>query len=1222
MKILSIRFKNINSLYGEWMIDFTHEAYNNDGIFAITGPTGAGKSTILDSICLALYGQTPRLNKITKSSNDIMSRKTGECLAELTFEVQNKIYRAFWYQRRSRKKADGDLQTTKHELVDTEKNEIIAEGASNVPDEIKKITAMNFEEFTRSMLLAQGGFAVFLQAKENEKSSILEQITGTEIYSEISKFVFQRNKEENDKLSLLKQKIADLNLLNAEEVKLIQSELSLLEVNEKETMQNLEKHQKQLSDIQALSKLKIEIEMLHKNLDLALQESNDFAEDLSKLKKAEKAYELKPDFTNLCHQRDDFKKTVNIFTNKKQLLPEKEDNLQKTTKLYSEKQDLFLKHSEEYELFTELLKQVRNLDIQISEKQKPIDNLKVKISQHEQDIKKQKNSVLQNQELLKQKNVLLQKIINYQSENKANEFLFADLKIFNHLINSFLDCEKKHKNYLNEQAGIETESLKLFKTINIYQAELQKLSDEKNSSKEKIEHHKALLNSLLQGKDISFYQKELILLNEIKSNLIHMLETMQEIEKNKENLAETEEIINEKLQTVSVMETNITQIKNSSGSLEKEIETLEENYQFLQRIENLEEQRKTLKEGNECPLCGSRQHPFATGNIPQPNQTYELLCQKKKILHSLKNEFNSQQVEFKNTQFQIKELRNNKLKTENDLKQQLEKYSILKKTITKAEYKLADNEALAYVDNQIKIHTDLILQYQSVFKEIEKLNSLYENQNQIFLKKEKLLHNSETQLAIKNKEKEQAKSISDDNLKQLKSYENDINLRLKPYSDLKFNSDNHKNLMDSLSQNAKKWEDSVKLKKTTEDIIQQINYDIQKSQDYIVSINKRLTENNEELLTISKERDTLCMERMELFSDKDASFEEKKMSDYHKSFQNELKKIQGDLLSVQKETDNLVHEIQIYFQDIEQKEKTLTETQNSFLQSIKNNGFENEEIYLKALIDENEKKKLSDKQEVLKEKIQNIKNLIEDRNKQLIISEEYIKMTELPEDDLLNKINLLQNDFREIQQKTGGLKEKLERNQRLLISQKESLQAIEIQNTECNRWANLNFLIGSADGKKFRTFAQGLTFDYLIRHSNHQLQKMNDRYLLIRNEANSLDLCVMDNYQAGEIRSCKNLSGGESFIISLSLALGLSQMVSNKIRIDSLFLDEGFGSLDEESLDTALNTLSHVQKSGKLIGIISHVASIKERILTQIQVTPISGGRSQIKGPGCCAIQD
>ena len=166
----------------------------------------------------------------------------------------------------------------------------------------------------------------------------------------------------------------------------------------------------------------------------------------------------------------------------------------------------------------------------------------------------------------------------------------------------------------------------------------------------------------------------------------------------------------------------------------------------------------------------------------------------------------------------------------------------------------------------------------------------------------------------------------------------------------------------------------------------------------------------------------------------------------------------------------------------------------------------------------------------------------------------------------------------------------------------------------------MDHLIGHSKGTRYRDFAQGMTFEKMISTANLQLKKINDRYSLTRNHDHPLELSVRDNYQAGEIRSIKNLSGGESFLISLSLALGLSQMASKNVRVDSLFLDEGFGTLDEDALDMALNALSELHHENKMIGVISHVAALKERIPTQINIQKRPGGRSEIFGPGCLKI--
>jgi exonuclease SbcC len=227
------------------------------------------------------------------------------------------------------------------------------------------------------------------------------------------------------------------------------------------------------------------------------------------------------------------------------------------------------------------------------------------------------------------------------------------------------------------------------------------------------------------------------------------------------------------------------------------------------------------------------------------------------------------------------------------------------------------------------------------------------------------------------------------------------------------------------------------------------------------------------------------------------------------------------------------------------------------------------------------------------------------------------KVTEKSLEELEPQFKEHEESLKQLRDTIASLKHKLSENTVAKEWIKAKQMAIEAQKTECRRWENLHELIGSADGKKYRNFAQGLTFEMMIGHANRQLHKMTDRYLLVRDDAQPLELNVVDNYQAGEIRSTKNLSGGESFIVSLSLALGLSHMASKNVRVDSLFLDEGFGTLDDEALDIALETLAGLHQDGKLIGVISHVPAIKERISTQIQVTPQTGGRSQIIGPGC-----
>ncbi len=317
--------------------------------------------------------------------------------------------------------------------------------------------------------------------------------------------------------------------------------------------------------------------------------------------------------------------------------------------------------------------------------------------------------------------------------------------------------------------------------------------------------------------------------------------------------------------------------------------------------------------------------------------------------------------------------------------------------------------------------------------------------------------------------------------------------------------------------------------------------------------------------------------------------------------------------------DTLIGQIQNLSSSLLSLQRDISGKTDKFFEEILCGGFTSEASFQAAFLSHTEFSRLEafvsdlEKEETaLDALLQNKQESLAGEEEKLLIGEN-IEHPERVYAEATERLEVLKDEF-------IGITLRLEEDKGRKEKVSGSLPLLEARRRERDRWERLHALIGSVDGKKFRVFAQGLTFQLLISQANKHLQLMTDRYLLRPDPNIPLDLAVIDMWQAGEVRSTRNLSGGESFIVSLALALGLSGMASKNVRVDSLFLDEGFGSLDDEALDTALGALSGLHHQGKLIGIISHVPAIRERISTRIVVEKGNNGRSVIIAPGCTKV--
>ena len=569
-------------------------------------------------------------------------------------------------------------------------------------------------------------------------------------------------------------------------------------------------------------------------------------------------------------------------------------------------------------------------------------------------------------------------------------------------------------------------------------------------------------------------------------------------------------------------------------------ETLLRELAFLSKIAELEDYRAKLEDGKPCPLCGAKEHPFAEGNVPVPDQTEQKIDALTKLISMAEDQ-----------EAAIKKLEETEVTARKNLTEGEKQEAVAANDKKAAEKSLADLK-----EGLVKLQADFTELKQAVSTKLQPLG---------------------------------INEISDSNIS---------------------------SLLESLRGRLRAWHSQAKKKTEVEKLIVELDGEIKRLDAIIETQGKALDEKRERLESLTKDYATGRQERKELYGDKSPDDEEHR-----------LHKAMADAEDAEKKTRDLHHEllhkwntakthVESLKKRIDQREPELKRMETEFSMALNPVGFSDEEQFLEARLSDWQRDELSSKSKKLDDRQTDLKARQKDRETRLA-TESAKQVTEKSLEELEPQLKAYEVSLKDLRDIIASLKHKLSENatakERIMAKQ----TAIEDQKKECRRWENLHELIGSADGKKYRNFAQGLTFEMMIGHANRQLQKMTDRYLLVRDDAQPLDLNVVDNYQAGEIRSTKNLSGGESFIVSLSLALGLSHMASRNVRVDSLFLDEGFGTLDEEALDTALETLSSLQQDGKMIGVISHVPALKERISTQIQVTPQTGGRSQISGPGC-----
>ncbi len=1027
MKILAIRGKNLASLEGQFSIDFREEPLRSAGLYAITGNTGSGKTTILDAMCIALYGISPRLENIRNSSvieagksksvseddpKTILRRGTYEGYAEVDFlAVDGSEYRARWSIARVRNSPTGNFRNTSYDIHNLRTGEHSSLKKKEYDSKIVELVGLTYKQFTRAVLLAQGEFAAFLKAEENEKARILQTLTGTGIYSRISSLIYTKCEEAKKELEIIEESKRNLVILTEEEL------LSL--TGRKEQLEN------GLKENDTKSKVLVAKKDWHER-DAQLAGMTESAEKLLSAANG-RMLQLKPVAERL--------QTI--------------DSVQ-------EIRNAFVEHCKiEQERSRESIT-LSTMKLALENKMKELAELSSKAKEA----------------------MLLQE--------KCNNELHAMQPI------------------INEAAKLEENIAASSKRKMEIGREIEKLVAERDKVKTRLIGYNSIALSLeKEENEISVWFSRMKEYEEVIPLIPAIVMNVAAIENHEISIVKKNELLN-----------NVSKSLESYKELHTELRKREEELSRTLPSE-IAALRERLVEGEPCPVCGSLQHK-AMERILNTLEESEL----EKSRTEVKNSLSYVQLRIEECNKEISAISGAidiHKSTTVELRQK--NYGLLC-NVANAEEILARKNLSATLNNLAKEWN------AKREREIKIKEEIRINTNNVAAGNERLLA-VEEELKVKQRNFDEIKCS--------------IEAQSKKVSHLigegKSAADVQKQCNEAIAAAVASYTVAIEQKGDAANECNRLSGEVKAKEDYIAAREKRYELLSEEIKAY--------------IGSKNGAIDEKMLA--------ELFSLDSDvILSMRREIEQAGNAVATAQATLQERRRRIQEHREN-----PNKPADDEDIAF------------------LREAI-----AASDEARRLIIEE-------------LSSVNatLLKNEENSL--KFSQYKEKLEEKKK-----------------KAANWSALNSLFGSASGEKLMRLTQGYTLDILLSVANRHLREITGRYRLSRISDKGLGIKVIDLDMLSESRSVHTLSGGETFLVSLALSLALSSISSSRMSVGSLFIDEGFGALDAETLSMAMSALERIQSQGRKIGVISHLENILERIPVKIKVMKLSSGKSRVEISG------
>ena len=1127
MKFLQLEILNLASLdkQGGEVINFEEGALGESTIFSIVGPTGSGKSTLLDAICLALYNRAPRYprkkgdknqsieifgaadasesNRLAPTdSRNILTRGKKEGYSKLTFLANNgSIYRAEWHVRFQRVRYE-NAKTALYKIA--RNGEEITEEAADW-NELPNIIGLDYDQFLRTVLIAQGSFANFLTAKENERYELLEKLIGCEeTYTNIATEIKKAKDQSTDAYNQMAASVEAVkqNLLNDEELAQLKEEIDRLEKAEKELD----------SQLQAISK---DLQWFEEN-DKQIKQIAIYQANMEQAAEAVKAIQAQILRLQL---HDEVQPAVNLL-----------QEVERQTQSIHEQEENILKAEGN----------IKSQESAISESEKTLASLKEAVSKAQEQLEKALPVIAEARAL---KTKMEAAMPNLKEKKEALDLAQKENQT------ALKDVEENARN------------------IQKWEAETEKANLALKTTKEEIAKQKQVLHEATQAAEQAWEKERNKTagqnIEELQSHKSAAEKKLQDVQQAIKVVAHLDAATAEKQKNeerILVLGKRNAEIDEALGKLTIETLTQEtltlRNAYTLMVSEKWEIHRANLTEGKPCPLCGSTTHPYHTDNRQFEEATTEL----SQLLKAKENLLKLQQIqekdlsgERKQNDGEVQTLQKQQEKLSGEIATYEEEWKALiaqYPKIPKVEGEL--KSLLPIYENKAKDASSKLSLFNKIQKEIERLT-----QHKDKAVKDEAAYESKAS-TIQNKAQESASTCATKLAEQKALTVNLIS--------------QHKSKEEAYGKALQAWNSAKKEMEEWQEKYKQI-------------LNGEEPDAAEQRLTAAKDEATKAADTQnENINKLKAELANSKGS--HQTMQSQNKTMKENLQEKEKELDLWIEE---YNKQLEEKSIEPPFIDRNTIREMLHSAEDWNAIRREK--DEKEKAVASTTalyQSAEKAHQQHLEHQpAQTRDALLAIQQEYQERSQRNE---LIAANARMQNHQEAVKLLG-----------------DKAEALNLVTQEKDDWTAITDAIG-ADGKTLRKIAQCYTLSFLIAHANQEIRKFNSRYEL-QQVKHSLGIRVIDHDRADDIRDTTSLSGGETFIVSLGLALGLSALSSRNISFENLFIDEGFGTLDPDTLATVIDSLAMLQSSqGKKVGVISHTDTMSERITTQIRI--IKNGNS------------